>query len=265
MKSYCAALLLPLVILTGCATCKTPVEYAPEPVPVPVAAPAPVPTTAEAAPADAERVSMDELLRRAAAEPMKPFPGEDWNLLFDGQQLAPWQVVQYAGGGEVEVRDGLIVLGMGGPFTGIVLKQPPATMNYEITLDAMRVGGWDFFCGLTVPVGTNHCSLIVGGWGGGVLGISSFDGYDASENETTKWLEFDRGRWYRLRLRVTERKLEGWLDDQKVINVHTEDRRVSVRGGDIELCLPLGVASFSTTAAVRGLRWRAVSGPDSIR
>lgn len=44
----------------------------------------------------------------------------------------------------------------------------------------------EFFCGLTVPVrtGTECVSLIVGGWGGSLVGISSIDGLDASETST---------------------------------------------------------------------------------
>jgi len=254
MKHRLPVPLLAALLLAGCATGKTPLEYA--------AAPAPRPATTTAAPNPA-RPEPDELLVRAAAAPMEPFPGEDWNLLFDGKGLGVWRVTDFAGHGEVKVEAGLLVLGMGGPFTGVNLTNPPATMNYEIAFDAMRVAGSDFFCGLTIPVGTNHCSLIVGGWGGGVVGISSLDGYDASENETTKFLDFERGRWYRFRLRVTDKKIEAWMDAQKVINVSTEERRISVRFGDIEQSLPMGLACYSTTAAFRGLRWRAVSGPAS--
>jgi hypothetical protein len=108
-------------------------------------------------------------------------------------------------------------------------------MNYEVALDAMRLMGSDFFCGLTVPVGDTFCSLIVGGWGGSLVGISSLDGMDASENETSKFVNFESGRWYRIRLRVTEKKIEGWLDGEKLVDVLRADHRISVRPGDIEL------------------------------
>ncbi len=94
-------------------------------------------------------------------------------------------------------------------------------MNYEVALDAMRLMGSDFFCGLTVPVGETFCSLIVGGWGGSLLGISSVEGMDASENETTKFTNFESGRWYRIRLRVTEKRIEGWIDKEKLIDLAT--------------------------------------------
>jgi len=134
-------------------------------------------------------------------------------------------------------------------------------MNYEVALDAMRVMGSDFFCGLTVPVGTNCCSLIVGGWGGSLVGISSLDGLDASENETSKFVTFESGRWYRIRLRVTEKKIQAWIDKDKVVDVNTSERRISVRPGDIELSKPMGLACWQTTAAYREIKFRRVSGP----
>ena len=113
----------------------------------------------------------------------------------------------------------MIVLNTGDPFTGLNWTNPFPKMNYEVALDAMRVTGSDFFCGLTIPVGDSFCSLIVGGWGGSLIGISSLDGMDASENETGKFINFEQGRWYRIRLRVTESKIEAWVDRNKLINV----------------------------------------------
>jgi hypothetical protein len=134
-------------------------------------------------------------------------------------------------------------------------------MNYEIALDAMRLMGSDFFCGLTVPVGDTFCSLIVGGWGGSLIGISSLDGMDASENETTKFAEFQSGRWYRIRLRVTQKKIEGWIDKEKLIDVAIGERKIALRPGDIEMCKPLGVAAWQTSSALREMKYRRVSGP----
>ena len=108
---------------------------------------------------------------------------------------------------------------MGNPFTGVNWTNDFPKMNYEVAFDAMRVMGSDFFCGLTVPVGESFCSLIVGGWGGTLVGISSLDGMDASENETTKFVSFETGRWYRIRLRVTEKKLQAWIDQEKLVDV----------------------------------------------
>src|SRR5207253_11211874 len=114
-----------------------------------------------------------------------------------------------------QCHTGLRVLNMDDPFTGINYTSEVPRMNYEVALDAMRVMCSDFFCGLTVPVGETFCSLIVGGWGGSLVGISSFDGMDASENETTKFMNIENGRWYRIRLRVTKDKIQAWIDKEK--------------------------------------------------
>src|SRR5262249_2092771 len=112
-----------------------------------------------------------------------------------------------------------------------------------------------FFCGLTFPVGDNPCTFIVGGWGGGVIGLSSIDGSDASENETTRYQEFESGKWHKVRVRVTEKKIEAWLDDKQVADVDTEGRRIGIRL-EVELSRPLGICSFATTAALRNIRLR---------
>jgi hypothetical protein len=199
------------------------------------------------------------LLEKAASTPPADFGAGDWQALFNGRDLAGWVVTDFGGHGRVGVRDGLLVCTAGEPFSGFNMTTPPARQNYEVALDAMRVAGSDFFCALTFPVGTNCCSLIVGGWGGGCVGISSLDGYDASENETTSFQEFASGRWYRLRLRVTAAKIEAWIDAKQVVNVAIAERRISVRPGDIESSQPFGVATYSTAAAFRELRWRPLT------
>lgn len=176
--------------------------------------------------------------------------------LFDGRTLAGWKVTDFAGHGEVLVKDGTIVLETG-QMTGITWTNAgelPA-MNYEISLDAMRVDGSDFFCGLTFPVGKDPCSLIVGGWGGGVVGLSSIDSQDAANNETTKYMTFKSGRWYAIRLRVTTGKIEAWIDEDKVIDVSTEGHTLSIRL-EVEESKPLGIASWSTKAALRNIKVR---------
>jgi hypothetical protein len=201
------------------------------------------------------------ILPAGAAQAPAPFDGEGWQAMFDGQTLAGWRETPFAGHGEAHCQDGLVVLSMGDPFTGLNWTNDFPKMNYEVALDAMRVMGSDFFCGLTVPVGDTCCSFIVGGWGGSLVGISSLDGMDASENETTKFTNFQTGRWYRIRLRVTEKRIEGWIDKEKLVDVVTTDRRISVRPGDIELSKPIGVAAWQTTSALREIRFRRVSGP----
>ena len=68
-------------------------------------------------------------------------------------------------------------------------------INYEVKLEARREEGSDFFCRLTFPVNDSFCALILGGWGGTVVGLSTIDGLDASEKETSRLMNFDLNKW----------------------------------------------------------------------
>jgi len=121
----------------------------------------------------------------SAAEPAKP--KDDGKDLFNGKDLSGWTKTEFGGEGEVQVKDAKIIVNQGASLSGVHYTNAiPARKDYQITLEAMKIEGDDFFCGLTFPVNDTQCSLILGGWGGGVVGISSIDGMDASENETTK-------------------------------------------------------------------------------
>ena len=202
-----------------------------------------------------------ETLQQAAAKPSAPLEGDDWHPMFDGKTLTGWRETEFAGRGEVQCESGLMVLNMGDPFTGINWTNDFPKMNFEVALDAMRMAGSDFFCGLTVPAGDSFCSLIVGGWGGSLLGISSLDHMDASENETTRFVNFETGRWYRIRLRVTTRRIEAWIDQEKMVNVDISDKSISLRPGEIELSKPFGIAAWQTTSALRQIKMRRVDAP----
>jgi hypothetical protein len=214
-------------------------------------------TNAVAPSPSASAITTDKL-KEYAAKPTRPFEGEGWKPMFDGKSLAGWRETQFEGRGTVECRAGVMVLNAGRPFTGVNWTNNFPIMNYEVALDAMLLAGSDFFCGLTVPVTDSCCSLIVGGWGGSLVGISSLDGMDASENETTKFMSFEVGRWYRIRLRVTENKIEAWIDGDKLIDAVTTARRISVRPGDIELSQPVGIAAWETASAIREVKVRRV-------
>jgi Domain of Unknown Function (DUF1080) len=189
---------------------------------------------------------------------------EIWRPLFDGKTLGGWTPSAFEGENAVKVETpfrggpGAIVIGPGTTLAGVTWTKGaelPRT-NYELTLEAMKLSGSDFFCGLTFPVGEGACTFVVGGWGGMVVGISSIDRLDASENETTQGKTFVDNRWYRILVRVTPEKLEAWIDDEKFVEVELKGRTISLRPGDIQKSLPLGVATYMTRAAVRDLRLR---------
>jgi Domain of Unknown Function (DUF1080) len=180
--------------------------------------------------------------------------------LFDGSTLQGWTKTNFGGEAEVRVEDGCIVLGMGAPLTGVTWSDPtalPFRMNYELTLEARRVEGSDFFCGLTFPYHDDSASLIVGGWGGSLVGISCLDRADASENETTRIRKFEKEKWYTIRLRVREGRLQAWIDDKMVVDCLIGDRKLSTRS-EVRLCQPLGICSFQTKAQIRNVTIKGI-------
>jgi len=182
--------------------------------------------------------------------------------LFDGSTLGQWKSTDFGGQGEVHVKDGAIYMEMGNYMTGITWTGPVVRMDYEITLDAMRAQGNDFFCGLTFPVGENPCTLILGGWGGSLCGLSSLDRFDASENETTRMMTFETGKWYHVRLRVVPNRIQAWVDDEGLVDVDITGRKIDVRI-EVELSKPLGIATYSTTGAIRNIRLKKL--PEQVQ
>lgn len=184
-------------------------------------------------------------------------PGE-WRMLFDGKTLTNWKSTEFGGEGEVRVEDGALVIDMGNPLTGVTWTGPPLPkINYEIELEGRRVTGSDFFCALTFPVAESHASLVLGGWGGTVIGISSINGYDASENETSDYYKFEKNRWYRIRVQVTDTHLRAWIDDKKIVDLEHAKRELSVRI-EVEPSRPMGIATYQTQGAIRNLRLRTL-------
>lgn len=182
----------------------------------------------------------------------------EWVSLFEGKSLGNWKPAAFGGEGEVRVEDGAIVMQMGSPMTGVTWQgEPPARMNYEIEWDAQRTLGNDFFCALTFPVNNAPCSLVAAGWGGAVVGLSSLDGMDASQNDTTTFFRFENDHWYHFRLRVTPGHLEAWIDKQRVVDTHTDGRRISIRP-EVQRSVPLGFATYTSEGWVKNIRWRLV-------
>ena len=177
-------------------------------------------------------------------------------VLFDGQSLENWEITDFAGHGDVGLDgNGSAVLEFGIALTGMHwIGDELPRVNYEIHWQAKKVMGTDFFGSLTFPYLKNHATLILGGWGGALVGISSIDGFDASENETATAHLFKQNHWYSCRLRITASHFKFWVDQEKLIDVEVIDRDISMRSGEIELSTPLGFSTYDTTGHIRNVR-----------
>ena len=212
------------------------------------------PTETDVAPSEPAEASTPP----EAAPTPPPAPPTEMNL-FDGKSLGHWKVTDFGGQGEVIVKDGAIHMDIGQDMTGITWAGPLIRMDYEITLDAMRTKGNDFFCALTFPFGDKPCSLILGGWGGGLCGLSNIDYYDAANNQTTRMISFEDNKWVHIRLRITPDKIEAWLDGEVLVNINVKDRHVDIRA-EVDLSQPLGVATWQTAGAVKNIVIKPVTG-----
>lgn len=181
------------------------------------------------------------------------FQPKDSTYLFNGLTLDGWEITNFGTQGPVYVSEDEIILGMGDGCTGITWKGNFPVTDYEVTLEAKKVDGNDFFCGMTFPAGKYPCTLITGGWGGTVVGLSSINGLDASENETTINRSFEKDRWYKISLRVTDSKIEARIDNEIVIDFTIDGNILSIRP-EVDLSKPFGIASWRTTAALRNIR-----------
>ena len=178
--------------------------------------------------------------------------------LFDGKTLDGWEITRFGTEGPVSVSDGNIVLAFGDGCTGVTWTNDFPRSNYEVTLEAMRVSGNDFFCGMTFPVNESHCSLIVGGWGGPVVGLSTIDGNDAAHNSTKTLKKFDKNVWYKIKLQVTDETIVAWIDDEVVVDFQIGDHVISIRP-EVGLSRPFGITSWNTTAALRNIRLKVLN------
>ncbi len=188
-----------------------------------------------------------------AAKPVVPAA----QVLFDGKSMADWENVDIGGSGTVELEDGALVIPQGESLSGVVYKKSAAlpVESYELTLEAQRRKGVDFFVGLTFPVrdAKTHLTLVMGGWGGSVTGISSIDGLDASENSTGSFQRYKDNQWYKVKLRVTPKEIRVSVDGKELINAEVEGKKLGLRAGPMESYAGLSLTTYQTEAAIKNV------------
>lgn len=186
-------------------------------------------------------------------------PDDTVHVLFDGKSLDHWKRSNFGGEGEVEVVDGTVILQRGADMTGIHWTGDPLpNINYEVTLEAQRIDGSDFFCGIVFPVNESFCSFVAGGWGGSVIGLSSVDGIYAAENETGTYATFKDKTWYKFKLRVSDTAITAWIDGKQKVHLKTKGRKLSLHPA-VEPAKPFGVSCYATVAGVKNIRLRELT------
>ena len=199
--------------------------------------------------------------RKKMQSPKVAQANSDEIAIFDGKTLENWRTVKefdFEQHGKIEVRDGSIHLEEGKPATGISIKTKIPKSNYELTFSARRVKGSDFFCGLTFPIKEEFCTLILGGWGGQIVGLSNIDTFNAAENNTTQVIDFKNGQWYKVKLRVTDEFIHIWVDGEQIIEVEANRHKFSIYW-EQEPVRPLGIVTWYTHGEIKDLKLRKVS------
>ncbi len=183
---------------------------------------------------------------------------QGWKPLFDGKSLGDFEVTEFGTGGEIEVEDGMIKMSFGDGCTGINWKKDFPKVDYEVRVQAQRVDGSDFFCGMIFPVEEAHCSFVAGGWGGSVVGLSAIDGEYAIDNKTCRFMTFKKGQWYDFRLRVTKTRVTAWIDEKPVVDQETMGHKLTLHPAVLK-AKPFGLCSYSTSAAIRKIELRKLT------
>jgi hypothetical protein len=177
--------------------------------------------------------------------------------LFNGKDLSGWKAADIWGNGKVEaLSNGVVSCGLGKPLTGLAYTNSFPTMSYEVKMEALRKEGSDFFVAMTIPVESNACTVVIGGWGGGLCGISSINFMDASENQYSEGVMFKNDVWYTLRVRVTPGLLEVFLNDTLYtakVPFESSSAFTLRAGSDIDKTKPFGLATYETKALWRNL------------
>lgn len=184
--------------------------------------------------------------------------GPAWLDLFDGRSLAGFATTDFGGQGEVAARDGRLHLGIGNPLTGVTWTGAVPHGDYELEVVGRRDDGGDFWCGLTFPVGDSHLTLVLGGWGGSLCGLSSLDGNDAAHNSTRVLRAFENGRDYAVRLTVTPARIDVHVDGEPLLAADLRGHTLGLRP-EVQLSRPLGLCSFASAASFGSLRWRPLA------
>lgn len=194
----------------------------------------------------------------AGDDPPKPM------ALFDGKTLDGWRPTKGSPPEAVRVADGVITLATGSPMTGITSTRGDLPkIDYLLSYEARRTQGNDFFAAATFPVRESFVTLVAGGWGGSVTGLSLINGSSAAENPTNHFIRYANDTWYRFEVAVTARAVQVRIDGKEVFTFDHADTELKTRI-ESRANEPLGFASWRSTGQVRRAEVRPLT-PDEIK
>lgn len=180
--------------------------------------------------------------------------GAEWRVLFDGADLSDWQTGVYGDPPEYELVEGGVVLPQTAWLSGLTYTAELPRTPYRLEVEATRRYGSDFFLGVTFPVRDAHLTLVLGGWGGGVTGLSCIDGRDASENDTRTTLHFPNGKRQRVVIDVSDERVTASVNGEVAVDRDLlPDEELSLRT-EVLASRPLGLAAFATSTTVHAVR-----------
>lgn len=174
--------------------------------------------------------------------------------LFDGT-LKNWEPVSkydFDAAGPVEIKDGAIRINKGDPGAGVKFKGEIPQINYELSYQARRVDGNDFFGLAVLPYKNETFGFVLGGWDGSICGFSCIDGFSADENSTTFSYRFKNNTWYDIKLVVLEKELVVYIDGKEEARLEIDGQTFSNRM-EMEPLEPFGFATWHTTAEIRNI------------
>ena len=178
--------------------------------------------------------------------------------LLQKESLNGWKPTDFHQQGKCSVNSGVLRLERGKPMTGVTcsLANLP-TSKYELSYEARRLAGDDFFAAATFPVNDSFLTFVNGGWSGNITGLSSIDGSDASENETGRLVKFENGIWYSFKIRVESEKLICHVNSEKVVDFDSTGRSLKTRV-ESRPSQPLGFACYESIGEIRNIQIRRI-------
>lgn len=179
-----------------------------------------------------------------------PADGLEERVLFDGGDLSGWDTGVFGYPGDFEVVDDGVVIPQSMALAGLTYRGEVPSPPYVLEVEATREYGSDFFLGVTFPVRGAHLTLVLGGWGGNVCGLSCIDGDDASRNETRTLMNFPNGKRQNVVIDVSDLRIIARVDERTVVDhTFTEGTQLSLRT-EVTPSAPLGVASYATSTTL---------------